>query len=257
MGRESTGVQSVERAVALLRAIAAATETTGRMTVAEAASACSLNRATAWRILGTLERAGLVNVDHNGRYGIGYAVVEIAASADLSVLVRSARRALAELSLQTGETASLAMAGPGAPKYVEEVTPSSTVVSASWIGRQVSWHGTSTGKAVLAFSDPSLVERVLSGPLVAHTDTTVTDREALDQELSDVRILGYAVCRGEFDSNAWGVSSPILDAHQRPLAVISIWGPAARVTDERFATLGKMAYQAASGLRPPVRGRPT
>lgn len=255
MGRETTGVQSVERAVALLRAIAQASGTTGRITVAEAAAACSLNRATAWRILGTLERAGLVSVDHNGRYGIGYTAVEIAAAADLSVLVRSARRVLAELSLQTGETAALAMVGPGAPKYVEEVTPSSTVVSASWTGRQVSWHGTSTGKAVLAFSDPGAVERVLSAPLVAHTDTTVVDREALAAELADVRTLGYAICRGEFDANAWGVSSPVLDTQQRPVAVISIWGPASRVTEERFATLGQMALQAATGLRPPAHGR--
>jgi DNA-binding IclR family transcriptional regulator len=249
MSRETPSVQSVERAVSLLRAIAQAAGTSRRLTVAEAATAAGLNRATAWRLLGTLEREGLVSVDQSGRYGIGYAAVEIAAAADLTALVRSARRVLTDLSLQTGETASLAMTGPGAPKYVEEVAPAS-VVSARWTGRQVSWHGTSTGKAVLAFADPSLAERVLAGPLERHTDTTIVDRDQLAQELADVRAVGYAVCRGEYDDNAWGVSAPVLDSHQKPIAVISIWGPASRITEERFAALGPMAHQAAVGLRP-------
>ncbi len=242
------GVQSVERAVALLRAVARTTG--GRLTVAEAAETAGLNRATAWRLLGTLEREGLVSIDDSGRYGIGYAAVEIAAAADLSALMRSARRVLSDLSLQTGETASLALAGRGAPEYVDEITPSASVVSARWVGRHVSWHGTSTGKAVLAFADPSLLEQLLAGPLEAHTSTTIVDPEVLTRELADVRAAGYAVCRGEFDANAWGVSAPILDARRRPVAVISVWGPASRITEERFTALGQMVTQAAAGLRP-------
>ena len=49
-------VQSVERAVALLDAIAGASPRGS--TVAELALACGINRATAWRLLATLEGRG-------------------------------------------------------------------------------------------------------------------------------------------------------------------------------------------------------
>ena len=54
-------VQSVERAVALLDAIAGASPRGS--TVAELALACGINRATAWRLLATLEGRGLVDRD--------------------------------------------------------------------------------------------------------------------------------------------------------------------------------------------------
>jgi DNA-binding IclR family transcriptional regulator len=58
--------------------------------------------------------------------------------------------------------------------YVDEVTPAA-VVTASWLGRSVPVHATSTGKAMLAFRPPEQVRRMLCGPLTAFTATTITD----------------------------------------------------------------------------------
>src|SRR5262249_28095105 len=66
-------VQSVDRAFALLDAIAAGSPRGS--TVAELALACGINRATAWRLLATLEGRGLVDRDPaTSRYQIGYPV---------------------------------------------------------------------------------------------------------------------------------------------------------------------------------------
>ena len=63
-------VQSVERALALLDAIADASPRGS--TVAELALACGINRATAWRLLATLEGRGLVDRDPaTSRYQVG------------------------------------------------------------------------------------------------------------------------------------------------------------------------------------------
>ena len=74
---------------------------------------------------------------------------------------------------QTGETASLAMPAVGGLTYVDEVTPTA-VLTASWLGRTVPLHATSTGKALLAFLPPSELRRVLPATLPAFTDTTIT-----------------------------------------------------------------------------------
>jgi DNA-binding IclR family transcriptional regulator len=122
------------------------------------------------------------------------------------------------------------------------------VLTASWLGRTVPLHATSTGKALLAFLPAAQVRRVLTGPLTRYTDTTITDPDALAAELAATRDRGYGVCAGELESSLYGVSAPVLDRNRRPLAVLSIWGPRDRVTPERFGELGEIARRAAAGV---------
>ena len=138
-------VQSVDRAVRLLHAVAAASGS--QATVTSLAAACGLNRATAWRILMTLEAAGMVRADRGtGQYAIGLALVELARSAGVDALAASAHVVLERLSRQTGETAALAAVRGGGLTYVDEVAPSAIVAVSGWRGRVVPLHATSTGQ---------------------------------------------------------------------------------------------------------------
>ena len=230
----------------LLRAVAQAAEKD--TTSARLAEACNLNRATAWRILSTLEMHGMVSVDkESGRWAIGAAVVEIARAAGVDAIIASARSTLERLSLQTGETAALAVVRGGGLTYVDEVTPGA-IVSATWSGRTVPLHATSTGKVLLAFGDPAALHRLTSRPLPSFTATTVTDASALLDELDLTRERGFAVCRGEYEESAWGVSAPVLGPSGLPLAVLSIWGPGNRVSEDRFEVLGRLARTAADEI---------
>jgi DNA-binding IclR family transcriptional regulator len=238
--RRTVAVQSVERAVRLLRAVAAASGP--ESTATALAASCGLNRATAWRLLVTLEMQGLVVLDRpTGRYEIGPGVAELAGRSGVAGLVRAARPALEQLAVATGETAALAVAGPAGLAYVDEVAPAA-IVAATWRGRVVPLHATSTGKVLLAFSGD--VGRRLT-ELPRYTPRTVTDLDALLDELEVVRRRGFAVCRGEYEASAYGVSAPVLDASGRPRAVLSVWGPADRVTEHRFAALGDLVVAAA------------
>ncbi|MDT7592971.1 MAG: IclR family transcriptional regulator, acetate operon repressor, partial [Pseudonocardiales bacterium] len=70
----SVRIQSVDRAVDLLQAVAAASPETS--SAPALARACGLNRATAWRLLKTLQARGLVALDEaTGRYSIGLTTV--------------------------------------------------------------------------------------------------------------------------------------------------------------------------------------
>ncbi|MGD9959350.1 IclR family transcriptional regulator [Nocardioides sp.] len=232
----------MDRAVALLRAVATAT---GAQSTAPAlAEACDLNRATAWRILSTLETHGMVSCDRaTGRWSIGLTVAEIAGNVGIEGLIATAHAVLERLAALTGETAALAVVRGEGLTYVDEVAPTA-IVSAKWLGRSVPLHATSTGKALLAFLSEKEVERLLPRELTAHTATTITDRNELLEELALTREQGYGVCRGELESSLYGVSAPALDRDGRPIAVISIWGPGVRVTEARFATLGALTAQA-------------
>jgi DNA-binding IclR family transcriptional regulator len=132
----------------------------------------------------------------------------------------------------------------GGLTYVDEVTPP-VVLTASWLGRSVALHATSTGKALLAFLPSEQVRRVLAEDLPAFTDTTITTAVELAAELNATRARGYGICAGELESSLYGVSAPVLDRTGRPLAVLSNWGPKDRVSEGMFAELGAIAVHAA------------
>jgi DNA-binding IclR family transcriptional regulator len=254
--RESTHVQSVERAAALLRAVAAATGPDATATAL--AGVVGLNRTTTWRILATLERERLVSHDRDtGSYSLGIGLIDLAGQAG-GTLARSARAVLQRVAARSGETAALAVLRDGVLTYVTQVTAGS-VVSAELKDLQVSMHGTSTGKALLAFSDPGDVRGLLGlargGRLPRHTASTIVSLPRLEEELARTRRQGYAVCRGEFETTAWGVSAPVPDSSGRPAAVVSIWGPGDRITEDRFAELGEIAMAAASEIAGPRQVR--
>ena len=239
-------VQSVDRSMRLLRAVAGASDSDS--SAARLAETCGLNRATAWRLLSTLETHGMVACDREtGRWSVGMAVVEIARSAGSDLIVQSAHPVLERLSLHTGETAALAVVRGGGLTYVDEVTPGA-IVSATWAGRTVPLHATSTGKVLLAFGDPAALRRLVSTPLPSFTATTVTEAAVLLEELEVTRERGFAVCRGEYEESAWGVSAPVLGPSGLPLAVLSIWGPGNRVGEDRFEVLGTLAHAAANEI---------
>ena len=71
-------IQAVDRAIVLLKAVAASTTPP---TVLELARRCGINRATAWRLLRTLEHHGLVDRDVvTQRYMVGYGATVIASA---------------------------------------------------------------------------------------------------------------------------------------------------------------------------------
>jgi DNA-binding IclR family transcriptional regulator len=245
-------VQSVDRALRLLDVVAA-TAPRGE-TVTTLAARCDLNRATAWRLLGTLEARGLIERDPStNRYRVGLAMIRMSASAGYDGLVRRTRHILERVSEQTGETADLAVAGQHGVTYVGEVAPPS-VMAINWVAREVPLHATSTGKAFLAWLPAEEARALLDLPLARYTDTTLTDPDTLMEQLLEIHERGYAECAGELEPALYGVSAPILNLDGRPLGVFSIWGPASRVPGSRFAELGPLAAKAAEEVREALLG---
>jgi DNA-binding IclR family transcriptional regulator len=238
-------VQSVDRALQLLDQVGAAGPR--GETVTALAERCGINRATAWRLLGTLEAHSLVERDPStNRYQIGFALIRMWASAGYDGLVRRTLPILERVSAQTGETADLAVTGRRGVTYVSEVAPPS-VLAVSWLAREVPLHATSTGKAFLAWRPLDEALGLLEPTLPGYTDTTVTDPARLQEELVQTRSRGYAECAGELEQTLYGVSAPVLDTEDgRPLAIFSIWGPVSRVPVSRFAELGALAITAAA-----------
>jgi DNA-binding IclR family transcriptional regulator len=239
-------VQAVDRAAALLKAVSRAAPPA---TVHDLARACDLNRSTAWRLLATLERQGLVERDPvTQRYRVGYAIFEIAAGDDHDSLVRRTHTVLDRLARATRATVSLAIAKRFNLVYVDQVDPPK-IFSPDWLGRALPLHATSGGKAFLAWLPKEERDAILAGRLKRYTPTTVTERRRLEQELAEARRRGYSECVGELEETIYGVSSPVLDQRERPVAIVNVWGMSNRFPAERFPAAGEQAVRAAEAIK--------
>jgi DNA-binding IclR family transcriptional regulator len=238
----AASVQSVDRAVALLKAIAAGPTPS---TAAELALVCGINRSTAWRLLSTLESNGMVERDPlSQRYAIGYAAFQVASAAEDDAIARRLRPIIARVAEETGEIVTLAAARRFSLVYVDQADPPKTL-SPNWMGRPIPLHATSSGKVFLAWLPDQEREALLAGELESYTDRTITDHGELDRQLADIRRLGYGTCLGEFEDFSNGVSAAVLDARGRPLVIVNIWGPSQRVNRGRLPSLGRAALRVA------------
>ena len=246
----SKTVQSVDRAVALLRTLA---ETERELSLAEVAQSCGLERPTAWRLLWTLETNGLVEKGESGHYRLVHGWHALSADQMGQSLVRLARPVLSDLAHRLEVTASLALVRHFTMEYLDQVD-GPEFASPAWQGN-LFLHASSPGKAVLA-ALPDAEWRAMVGPtLTALTDTTITDLDALAGELAIVRERGYACSRGEDVSYSNGASAAIL-VRARPVAALNLWGPDRRVPESRLDELGEAAVCGAAAIQT-LMGRPT
>ncbi|WP_048555387.1 IclR family transcriptional regulator, partial [Nostocoides japonicum] len=239
-------VQSVDRAVELLGAIAAAGSASS---LTELAHECGLHRSTAWRLLVTLERQRLVVRDpRRGRFVLGPRITELAAVRTHSDIVHAAQPVLEQLSLETGEVACLGVVEDDQVSYVGEVIPPLTS-EPSWIGMPVVLHASSMGKAFLAAIPEPRALSIVGEHLTRYTDSTLTTWEELRADLQRTRGRGYAVCRGELEEGSWGVAAPIVaPTDGGVVAVLCLWGPDRRGDETRLAALGRLARRSAREL---------
>jgi DNA-binding IclR family transcriptional regulator len=171
----------------------------------------------------------MVQRDGQGPYRLGLTLVTLAdrvlARLDLGQL---ARPVLAGLMEQTGETATLSLPGEREAITVDSVPSRSSVVSMVRLGRPSVSHATAVGKVMLAFGGGSLPRE---RDLVALTDRTITDREALAGAVEEVRRRGYATVFGEREAEVNAIAAPVLGRSGALAAIIGLQGPAARLED--------------------------
>ncbi|MFC0531501.1 IclR family transcriptional regulator [Phytohabitans kaempferiae] len=98
------------------------------------------------------------------------------------------------------------------------------------VGARLPLHATGTGRALLAFGDPALVDEVVHTGLPALTRHTVTAAAGLRRGLARVRDAGVAVVREEYRPGLTQVAAPVFHPTDGVVAAIGAdLGPGAPV----------------------------
>ena len=70
-------------------------------------------------------------------------------------------------------------------------------------------HAAASGKALLAFSSPGVIDRVIAAGLPAFTSHTITSPDVLRRKLSVIRLTQVATSRNEFECGKAAIAMPI------------------------------------------------
>lgn len=201
--------------------------------VTDASTHLGVARSTAHRLLSMLTHHGFVHQDRVTKaYRAGRVLVEIglAAVGDLDIRRRSHSH-LQRLSAETGETVNLIMLEGNRARFIDSVEGTHAVRVGSRTGVLLPAHSTSGGKALLAELPAGELDKLYSGAeLTRVTDATVTDLDVLNDELADIRRLGYATNLGESETGLNAVGVCIRDQHGRAIVALATGAPAARLT---------------------------
>lgn len=242
---------SVERAVALLEALAAAGAPLGTN---ELARRCEINASTVSRALATLAQAGFVEREPGGqRWQLGLRLVHLGNAALARLDLRElARPLLEQLVRDTGETATLSLPAQGEGVTVDFAPSPHSVSSRAEIGRASVAHATAVGKLVLAHTPGALA--ALAEPLERYTARTLTSLAEVERAVAEVRAAGLAEAAGEREPGLNAIAAPVLAGDGRLVAVLGLQGPERFDAAARQAAAGPLARAAAllaatAGLR--------
>ena len=165
---QHSGIQSVRRAAAILRALS----TTRRLGVVELGHEVGMSKTTVFGILRTLELDGLVERDPgSGKYQLGASVLPMGFRyLEANALRSAARNGAYALAARSRESVRVARLHEGHALIVHQVSRPGGDVHASDVGRLVPAHATGLGKALLMQQLPSLA----LGRLRSFTPATIT-----------------------------------------------------------------------------------
>jgi IclR family transcriptional regulator, acetate operon repressor len=232
-----TGTQAIDRAASLLAMVL---DSDRPLTFTALMNKTGLAKGTASRILGALERSGLIQRTKEGAFEAGAVINRFALKGGGNLaLSTSMHPAMEAISEKTGEAISLAVAGFDSVENIAQVQSTFLLGSRDWVGENVPYHCSASGKVLLAFGLQSLPD----GRLEKIAPKTITSRTELARELETVRARGYAVINGELEEGLVAVSVPVFDTNQNVIAAVSVSGPDSRITPEKiklFANLLKL-----------------
>jgi IclR family acetate operon transcriptional repressor len=243
---ERHSIQSVDRAITLIEAIA---EAGGETTLTELSHRTRLNISTCHHLLSTLVQRGYVaKVPVRRSYALGARILYLS-NACLRQVDLPARAApfIEQINEKTGETVHLAvLQGDAMMKVAKREARHPVRVDTGALGKTDAPHATASGKAMLAWLPEDDMKRVLAHGMARFTPKTITEWPDLLEALRHVRRNGYAMDREEYQPGVICVGAAIRDHNGAVVGAISASTPTMRANDEH---LGLVREQVVSAVR--------
>ncbi|MEV5338724.1 IclR family transcriptional regulator [Streptomyces sp. NPDC052676] len=224
-------VQSIERAAAILRLLAAGPR---RLGLGEVAASLGLAKGTTHGILRTLQHVDFVEQDAaTGKYQLGAALLHLGTSyLDVNELRSRSINWADALAARSGEAVRLGTPLEGRVLVIHHVFRPDDTLQTLDVGALLPLHASSLGKVLLAFGTANLDSAVDAG-LEAYTRHTLAREDELTRALAEIRENGWASEVQEMSMGEAGVAAPIRGHGGLAVGAIGLSGPVERICDAR------------------------
>jgi IclR family acetate operon transcriptional repressor len=228
MATEASGTQAIDRAAQLLVRVVEASQPPS---IGELSEGAGLPKSTTSRLVGALERQGLIQrLGARGRLRPGPVLLRYASRDASQTLVELAAPSLRRLADASGETINLAVPGPDGVEHLAQEDTAHFVGVTDWVGRRVPFELAANGKCFLAFGGGAV------------------------DDADQIRARGYATSIDELEVGLTAMAAPVLGATDTAIAALSISGPSSRLTPARIEELAPLLKTEASNLSRRMRG---
>jgi IclR family acetate operon transcriptional repressor len=221
-GSSAGTVQSLQRGLQILDMVVQAREP---LRLADIARDLGMDRASAFRLLQTLERNSLVAKDPlRKNYTVGGRLLQWATTIGQDVnLVATARPYLEQLVNRTNESGHFGVMSKDRALLLDYIGSRGTIVVQNRVGVFEPLHCTALGKALLAFQ-PAARREALIGAMrfERHTDSTIVDRPALERTIDKVRREAVAYDEGEYNGVLYCVAAPVIGRDGDAIGAIGV-----------------------------------
>lgn len=246
--RERAGVQSLERAFAILEQVALSR---AGISLAELSKKVGLHTSTTFHLVKTMVALGYIRQSkETKRYRLGRPLFTLAAGAlDEIELVSLATPVLEDLSAATGESGHFAVRSGEAVVVIAKTSGSGAFQLTDRVGVVRPAHCTALGKVLLAALSPEQLERFVEAhELRPYTAKTITDPDLLRRDIEEVAHTGVAFDDGEFDAEVRCVAVPVHDFTGQIAGAIGISGPIWRLSIQALQKKTELVKDAARRL---------
>jgi IclR family KDG regulon transcriptional repressor len=243
--KERGGIQSLERAFAILEEVARNRE---GINLADLSKAVGLHNSTTFHLVKTMAQLGYVSqVRDSKRYRIGAKLFTLAAGAlEENSFLALATPVLETLTGETREAAHFAIRSGNDIVVIARTAGSGLLQMVDRNGGQRPAHATALGKVLLsALNDAQIRQFLGPDPLRKFTAKTIVERDTLLREIEEVRRKGIAYDDGEFDAEIRCVAVPVHDFAGRVAGAVGISGAVWRLSLQSLLGKAQQVREAA------------
>jgi DNA-binding IclR family transcriptional regulator len=233
----SESIRAVDRALDILLCFS---NQMPQLTMTQIAEQVGMNKSTVHRLLGTLERRRFVQRNPStGQYKLGIRLLQMAyLTLEHNDIRRYASPFLRRLCEQHRETITLSTLDGADVVFLDVLESPQRVKLAASIGQRLPAFSTAAGKAILAYLPTETVLSILERGMPQFTPHTIRTKEDLLIDLHLVHEQGFSIAMQEYEDGINAVAAPILNPENRPLAAVTVTGPAYRLTREQMLEIG-------------------
>lgn len=199
---------SIVRVLDMLEAVALAERP---MSPTDLAYELDIPKATAHRLVQTLESEGFLQINMRGNLVVGERLTDIALGVLHSGRHKAQRRAVLEnLAASTGETCGISLPDGTEMIYYDRVQANWPLQVYLPVGSRVPVACTSGGKLYMSQMPPAQLKRFLNNlPLIKRARNTITDPDVLLEDIDRTRASGIGLDNEEFIDGMVACSIPI------------------------------------------------